>query len=108
MFLDIFNGLLKENFLNRKQFAEKCGIPYTTVIGWTNLNRMPDYYALIKIADFFDCSIDYLTGRSDEYAIADAAKEKLNDERELIIKYRRLNESDKNLVLKLVDRLVDD
>lgn len=52
-FLDIFNDLLVENNLNRKQFAEQSGIPYTTVIGWTNLNRLPDYSAIIKIADFF-------------------------------------------------------
>lgn len=62
-FLEIFNDLLSENGLNRKQFAELSGIPYTTVIGWTSLNRLPDYTALIKIADYFKCSVDYLAGR---------------------------------------------
>lgn len=65
MFIDIFNELLEENELNRKQFSEKSGIPYTTVIAWTNLNRLPDYTALIKLADFFHCSIDFLAGRNE-------------------------------------------
>ena len=59
-FLEIFNDLLSENGLNRKQFAELSGIPYTTVIGWTNLNRLPDYTALIKIADYFNALLTTL------------------------------------------------
>lgn len=65
-FLKIFYELLDEKGLNKRQFAEKSGIPYPTVIGWTNQGRLPDFSALGKIADCFGCTVDYLLGREDD------------------------------------------
>lgn len=61
MFLDMFDKLLKENNLNKRQFALKSGIPYTTVDGfykkgYENIRLT----TLRKIADFFNVSLDYL------------------------------------------------
>lgn len=61
MFLDIFDRLLKENNLNKRQFALKSGIPYTTVDGfykkgYENIRLT----TLKKIAEFFNVSLDYL------------------------------------------------
>lgn len=105
-FLDIFNDLLVENNLNRKQFAEQSGIPYTTVIGWTNLNRLPDYSAIIKIADFFHCSVDYLVGRQDGYEVSSAAPDCTNGEKELLNDLRKLSENDRKLIVALVNSLL--
>ena len=88
IFIETFNDLLAEKGLNRKQFSESSGIPYTTIIGWTKLNRLPDYSALIKIADFFQCSIDYLVGRQDEFGNAMYSSENLHSEM-LFLKYFR-------------------
>lgn len=101
MFVEIFNELLAECGLNRKQFAEQSGIPYTTVVGWTNLNRLPEYGALIQIADFFRCSIDYLTGRQDEYGKIYSFGEISKTEQELLRNYRTLSNENKELLLKL-------
>ncbi len=100
MFLDVFNDLLEEKGLNRKKFAELSGIPYTTVIGWTNLNRLPDYTALIKIADFFQCSIDFLTGRQDEYSNTYPSPEFSRD-RVLLKNFRKLDPDAKDAILHL-------
>ena len=98
MFIEIFNGLLAEKNINRKQFAEQSGIPYTTVIGWTNLNRLPDYTALIKIADFFQCSIDYLVGRQKYYDYDSSVTTLSKQEQNLIFSYRKLSQKDKDIV----------
>ncbi len=105
MFTEIFNGLLEENGLNRKQFAERSGIPYTTVIGWTTLNRLPDYTALVKIADFFDCSLDYITEREGGYSTDHSAAELSDAEKSLLKDYKKLNVADKELVENLVSSL---
>lgn len=105
MFIEIFNDLLEEKDLNRKQFAEQSGIPYTTVIGWTNLNRLPDYNALIRIADFFHCSIDYLTGRQDEFGNIYSSVEVSKAERILLKNFRKLQPENKDLTVKLVRNL---
>lgn len=105
MFSEIFNELLAENRLNKKQFAEKSGIPYTTVVGWTKLNRLPDYTALIKIADFFECSIDFLTGRQEGYGRETDIFSVSHTEQTLIKNYRTLSTDDKEIVTKLFKRL---
>lgn len=104
MFIDVFSELLTERNLNRKQFAEKSGIPYTTVIGWTTLNRLPDYTALIKIADFFDCSLDFLTERNERHECRGTTEIKA-DERTLLKGYRRLRGENRMLVATLVSAL---
>lgn len=105
MFTEVFNDLLEERNLNRKQFAEKSGIPYPTVIGWTNLNRLPDFNALIKIADFFQCSVDYLVGRQSDFTYADKMQQNPDEEQKLVKIFRRLNDDDKQLLLSLTDKL---
>lgn len=107
MFVEIFNELLEERELNRKQFAEQSGIPYTTIIGWTKLNRLPDYAALIRIADFFNCSIDYLAGRQDDYGNVYSSVEVSQTEQVLLKNFRKLNPSNKDLVIKLTKSLAN-
>ena len=107
-FIDLFYDLLNEQNLNRWQFAEKSGIPYPTVIGWTNHGRLPDFNALKRIADFFDCSVDYLTGRVDDYAQIKPKRKNYFNEELLGQKYidvRELSEEDIALVKNLVIRL---
>ena len=105
MFVKLFNELLEEHNLNRKQFAEQSGIPYTTVIGWTKLNRLPDYTALIKIADFFQCSIDYLAGRQDDFGNPHSSAEVSLSEQNMIQHFRKLNAENKELISKLTKNL---
>ena len=105
MFIEIFNDLLDEKGLNRKQFAEKSGIPYTTVIGWTAHNRLPDYTALNKIADFFNCSVDYLMGRQDDWNNTIIPVEILQSEQTLLKNFRKLNTENKELILTLIKKL---
>ena len=66
MFKEILLDLLKEKGLNQRQFSKMTGIPTTTISGWLNANRLPDYNALIKMRLFFDVSADYLLGLEDE------------------------------------------
>ena len=93
--------------MNTLSFAEKCGIPYPTVIGWTNLNRLPDYSALGKIADFFDCSVDYLMSRQDDVGNITVVNNLTNDEERLLTTYKHLTPAQKQAVNKLVESMQD-
>ena len=66
MFKKILIELLKEKQLNQRQLSIQTGIPTTTISGWLNSNRLPDYNALIKLRIFFDVSADYLLGLEDD------------------------------------------
>jgi transcriptional regulator with XRE-family HTH domain len=106
-FKEVFIDLLDENNLNMKQFAEKSSIPYTTVVGWLKLGRLPDYTALLKISDFFNCSLDYLMGRQDnmqnDYLKITASK----NEETLLKNYRQLPHESKEIVLELAKLLAN-
>lgn len=51
--------------MNMRQTALALGIPYTTYISYEKGDREPNSEMLINLADFFNCSVDYLIGRSD-------------------------------------------
>lgn len=67
MFIDILKNLMEENNVeNQRQLAIKANIPTTTINGWFNANRLPDYHAIIKLAKFFNVPSDRILGLEDE------------------------------------------
>lgn len=49
--------------LRQSDLAEKTGIDQRTISNYETGKTAPDAYALIRLADFFGVSIDYLVGR---------------------------------------------
>lgn len=60
-FADILKGLIEESGLTRQQIANDLEMPRSTLGGYT-LSHEPDIETLKKLADYFDCSVDYLVG----------------------------------------------
>ena len=52
--------------LSQLQLALKLGLNQNTVSRYENGQREADYQTLIMFADFFDVSIDYLIGRTED------------------------------------------
>ena len=65
MFREILLDLMKEKGINQRQLSLQADIPPTTISGWINAGRLPDYNALIKLSKLFDVSADYLLGLKD-------------------------------------------
>ena len=49
--------------LNQVQLAERLGVKKQSISNWENDNIRPSIEMLIRIADFFHVSTDYLLGR---------------------------------------------
>ena len=64
-FQERLNELLKENQTNRAQLAKKIGVSSTTINGYFNDGYFPRLDIAIKIANTFDCSLNYLFGIDD-------------------------------------------
>lgn len=58
--------LREEKGLTARAAAFGLDIPYTTYVGYEKGTRNPKFDTLINIADYFDISLDYLLGRSDD------------------------------------------
>lgn len=55
--------------LTQVEFAKRLSVSKQAVSNWENNNIQPSIDVLIKIADFFGVSTDYLLGRSNEYSL---------------------------------------
>lgn len=60
MFAEKLKALRKQKGLTQTQFAIDFNIATGTIGMWETGKRQPDYNTLVKIAKYFDVSINYL------------------------------------------------
>lgn len=65
-FSERLSELIESKGIMKKSVAEFLGVTYRTINNYENGVREPSIDQLTKLADFFEVSIDYLTGRSDD------------------------------------------
>lgn len=64
-FFERLSELRMESNLSRAQLAEKLSVSIRLISYWENGQRECDFDMLLKIAEFFSVSVDYLLGRND-------------------------------------------
>lgn len=57
--------LREDRDMRQSDLAAKTGIDQRTISNYETGKTIPDAYALIRFADFFEVSIDYLVCRTD-------------------------------------------
>ena len=65
------NELRKEKSLTLRQLAKDLDISYSSLNKYEREDQQPSFGTLIKIADYFNVSVDYLLGNSDGRIISD-------------------------------------
>lgn len=101
--------LREERGITQTELARQLGVVRSTICFYESGQHSPTPDMLIKLADFFGVSVDYLLGREDEYAarvpggiaapVGDIANE---EERELLALFRELSPYLKGLALQTV------
>ena len=66
MFTERFNELLKRRGINAVTLAKEIGVPKSIVYEWRSGVRDPSLENMLRVADYFGVSLEYLTGREDE------------------------------------------
>lgn len=66
MFGDIIKNLRTSHNLNQVQLTQKLNVSKQTVSNWENNNILPSIEMLVKIADFFCVSADFLLERDNQ------------------------------------------
>lgn len=60
---------LRENMgLQQKEVADRLGVNPSAVTRWESGEKRPDLVNLVKLADLYNVSIDYLMGRTENPA----------------------------------------
>ena len=87
--------------LNQQGLAMAIYVSQSTISFYETQSRLPDVVTLIRLADFFHCSTDYLLDRSNIRLPADdlVINRLSSEEAELIAGFRGLSSADKNKIL---------
>lgn len=83
--------MMLDKGINKHQLSIQANIPYTTIDGMFKKGcHNIKLSTLIKLADYFNVSIDYIVGRSEssKYSLAELKEIELFEE---FLKYKRSN-----------------
>ena len=98
--------LRNQKGLDQKDIAILLNIGKGTISNWEVGRTEPSIEYLTRLAKYFEVSIDYLIGNSNEMGIIEIDSNLSNDEKELINLYRKLSFGDKNQLLGFAKGLV--
>ncbi len=90
--LENLRKLREETHISQRQLAETIGVSQQSINKYENHNIEPDIGTLIRIADYFGTTVDYLVGHTAE------------PEKQIFVsKYMSLTESQKQAVDAVID-----
>ena len=94
----------KSKKISQKEFAEHMNVAQNTVSRWETGERLMDSDTLIKAADFFNVSVDYLLGRAKRSQTITAVQ-KNAESMKIIDEYTKLNDLGKHEAVKRIKEL---
>lgn len=99
--------LRKENGYNtRNEFAEKLGIPNTTLRNYETGVREPGHTFLKQISELFNVSVDYLLCLTDDKEVLNSFRLR-SYEQSMIEKYRDLDDHGQDMVEVVLEKEYD-
>lgn len=105
MFWEQFEKLCQSKGMKPNPVGKEIGISSGIITKWKS-GAIPNGESLIKLASYFDCSVDYLLGRVDKEKFSTL---KIRDEEvELIKKFKILNDIDQKRIMKQIDSFLQD
>ena len=95
--------------ISQQQLADAVWVTQQSINKYENHNIEPDIQTMIRIADYFNTSIDYLVGHTDIERMIETVKpyDLNSNESALIDNYRTLSEKQKNAINILVSSFND-
>lgn len=102
--------LRKINNISQQRLASDIGISQQSINKYENQKTEPDISTLIKLAEYFDTTVDYLVGFTDEDDLHDyyGNMQNLNkNEHNIINSYRLLDKDQKQIVKMIMDSYQD-
>ncbi len=97
--------LRKKQKLPQKIVAEDLGIARSTYSNYENNIRLPDYNMLLRIADYFQVSTDFLLGREDR-TNKTLTSENLAKALETLTYASDLNEADHQFIAEHLEKFI--
>ncbi len=99
--------LREEAGVSMNQLARAIDVSNAAVCKWENGIAEPKVTYLIKLSEFFECTVDYLVGKTDDFGTAKPTEitppiKLTQTEKQLIESYRELSPTLKSLFQKTI------
>ena len=107
--LENLKRLREEAGVSQKLLAEAIGVSQQSINKYENHNIEPDIGTMIRIADYFNTSVDYLIGHTDiRRKIESVDSYQLNkQESKVIDRFRTLSRKQRDCVVTVIDSYAD-
>lgn len=107
-FCDRLRQLREEAGVSMLQLANAISVSDAAVCKWENGNAEPKVTYLIKLSEFFECTVDYLVGKTNDFGISQQSEiappplKLTNKEKQLIYSFRELSPKMKALLQETI------
>lgn len=101
LFGQILKELRTERGLTQVEVARAIGVAQGTIYFWENSINEPTAAYLIKLAQYFNVSVDELLG-------VDNRERELSDKERILQMYKQMSPKQKRFALKLMSLVADD
>lgn len=92
--------LREEKGLSQENLAKIIGTSQRNIGRWENEENEPSYSHLIKLADYFNCTIDYLVERENDYGITQKESTLSYREQKLLRAFNQLEDDEKDKIIE--------
>jgi len=97
--------LRKEKGVTQTELGNAIGVGAYTISKWERGKFVPDIDSIIALADYFECSIDYLVGREDDFGNITVNKSISKESEKILSAINKLSEAKRELVKSLIEML---
>lgn len=98
--------LRQEKGISQEELANAINVKNYTIGNWERNRAEPSIESIKQMADFFEVSVDYLIGRTNDLDIIQTNANLAQDEVQLLDLYRQMNFQDKNQLIGFAKALV--
>lgn len=92
------NELITAKEKTANEISKATNISQSAISYYINQKREPTMSVLIKLADYFDVTIDYLVGRENDFGNVEIKQDISNEDANLLIGYHKLDNVQKGKV----------
>ena len=98
--------LREEKGLSQRALAQKIGVSFKAVNFWESGKVEPSAKYICALADVFECTCDYLLGRSDDLGNVNVMRELSEEEKLLLGLYSKLDNRQRKEVIDFINFLI--
>ena len=102
-FIDRIEKLLIDTDTSKKTMLNDLSLSINTFSNWKNRGTIPSGETLEMIADYFDVSVDYLLGKTDDQA--PSGTEMTEEEKNILGLLHKMSEDELKTVYKIISAM---